>query len=408
MKTKNLFFVFLVAVVLASSFVMAAEIASDISVEANDNLVGSKTIGITAGKTLDLSVSFTSVTNEKDVTVKAWIDGYRDEIEQETERFDVSANRTYTEKLSLAIPGDLNISDDFKLIVRIASKNKEDQQRYQLTIQRPSYDIEILSTEFVREVKDGDNLQVNVVVKNRGSHKVEDTYIKARISELGIEKKVYAGDLVSVDCEENCDKEDAVEKTLVLEIPKGTKSGKYAMTIEAYNDDSSSTVTQDVTVKGAEAAGKVEVLTPQLTKEVQVGSKEIYRIEIVNPTSETKVITISTPAALEKAGVKITSNPSVVTIPANSAESVEITVEATNQTTAGSYTVPITVGSDGETKEIGITANVVKVKAQPTGLSRPLFTLAIVLGILFVVLVAVLFTTMKKPEKLGEEETTYY
>jgi len=149
-------------------------------------------------------------------------------------------------------------------------------------------------------------------------------------------------------------------------------------------------------------------LTPQLTKEVQVGGKEIYRIEIVNPTSETKVITISTPAALEKAGVKITANPSVVTIPANSAESVEVEVEATNQTTAGSYTVPITVGTDGETKEIGITANVVKVKAQPSGLSRPLFTLAIVLGILFVVLVAVLFTTMKKPEKLGEEETTYY
>jgi uncharacterized membrane protein len=386
---------------------MASEISSDLTLKVNDDFVDSKTIGITAGETLDLQVAFKAITDESDVRVKAWIEGYRDEIEAETQRFDVITNRTYTKRLSLAIPLDLDIKEDYKLIIRIASKNKEDQQSYQLTIQRPSYDIEVLSTEFVREVKDGDNLQINVVVKNRGSHKVEDAYIKASIPELGVEKRVYAGDLVAVDCEE-CDKEDAVEKTLVLEIPKGTKSGTYDLSIEAYNDDSSYTVEREITVKGAEAEQKVEVLTPQLTKEVQVGGKEIYKIEIVNPTDETKIITITTPSALEKAGFKITATPSVVTIPANSAESVEVTVEATNETATGTYTVPIQVGTDETVKEVGITANVVKVKAQPSGLRRPLFTLAVVLGILFVVLVIVLFTTMKKPEKAGEEETAYY
>lgn len=410
MKTKNLFFVFLVAVtlVLASAHVMAAEIASDLTVKTNDEVIDSKTIGITAGETLSLDIAFKAITYEKDVRVKAWIEGYRDDIEAETQRFDVMTNRTYSKKLSLAIPLDLNISDDFKLIIRVSSMNKEDQQSYQLTIQRPSYTIEILSTEFVKEVKDGDNLQINVVLKNRGSHKVDDAYIKARISELGIEKKVYAGDLVATDCEE-CDKEDAVEKTVVLEIPKGTKSGTYALAIEAYNADSDYVVNKEITVKGTTATSKVEVLTPQLTQEIQIGTKVVYRIEIVNPTDETKIITITTPAALAKAGFKITANPSIVTVPANSAESVDVTVEAANDTATGSYTVPIQIGSDDETiKEVGITANVVKVKAQSTGLARPLLTLAIVLGILFVVLVVVLFTTMKKPEKAGEEETAYY
>jgi hypothetical protein len=222
MKTKNSFFVFVVAVsiVLASMTAMASEIASDVTLKVNGDFIDGKVVGITAGETLDLQVAFKAITDEQDVKVRAWIEGYRDDIEIETTRFDVIANRTYTKSFSIAVPLDLDIKDDYKLILRIAGKNKEDQQSYSLTIQRPSYDVEILSTEFVRTVKDGENVLINVVVKNRGSHKTEDLYLTAKISELGIQKKVYAGDLVAVDCEDDCDKEDAVEKTIVLQIPK--------------------------------------------------------------------------------------------------------------------------------------------------------------------------------------------
>ncbi len=408
MKTKQLFFVLVMAVfaLLLTSTVMA-DLASNIVVKVNNDAVDSKITGVTAGETLDLDVTFTAIIDEKDVRVKAWIEGYRDEVEVETSRFDVVNNRTYTRSLSLNLPLDLNVSEDYKLIVRIASKNREDQKSFQLTIQRPSYNIEILSADFVREIESGKDLLIDVVVKNRGGHKVDDNYITARIAELGISKRVYASDLVPIDCDD-CDFEDAVEKTVVLSIPKGTKSGTYDLEIVAENKDAEASVRKQLTIKGVEAQAPVEVLVRELSKEVTTGGIEIYKIEVLNPSNEAKVITIATPSALEKAGIKVKATPSVVTVPANSVEVVEVSVEAGKDTATGNYTVPISVGSDGQTKQVGVTANVVKVKSAPTTNRKALITTAVILGILLLVLVIVLFVTVKKPEKMGEEETAYY
>jgi hypothetical protein len=150
------------------------------------------------------------------------------------------------------------------------------------------------------------------------------------------------------------------------------------------------------------------VLATQLSKEVAIGGKETYRIEIFNPSDEAKTITIATPAALEKQGIKVTATPSVITVPADSSQVVDVQVEASNATAVGAYSVPLSINSEEETvKEVGITANVVKVKTTPST-ARPLLTLAVVLGIIFVVLLIVLFTTVRKPKEMGEEETAYY
>lgn len=408
MKTKQLFFVLVMAVfALLLTSTVKADLASDIVVKVNNDVVDSKITGVTAGETLDLDVTFRAIVDEKDVRVKAWIEGYRDEVEVETVRFDVVGNRTYTRSLSLKLPIDLNVSEDYKLIVRMASKNREDQKSFQLTIQRPSYNIEILSADFIREIEAGKDLLIDVVVKNRGGHKVDDNYITARIAELGISKKVYASDLVPIDCDK-CDFEDAVEKTVVLSIPKGTKSGTYDLEIVAENKDAEASVKKQLTIKGVETQAPVEVLVRELSKEVTAGGKEVYKIEVLNPSNEAKIITIATPSALEKAGITVKAEPSVVTVPANSVEIVEVSVEAGKDTATGNYTVPISVGSDGQTKQVGVTANVVKVKSALTTNKKALVTTAVVLGILLLVLVIVLFITVKKPEKIGEEETAYY
>jgi hypothetical protein len=408
--SKKLFFVFLFAVllVLTSFAVNAAELASDISVKVDNAVIDSKTIGVTAGKSLDVEVTFKAIVDEKDVVVRVWTEeGYKEDIIEKTERFDVYANRTYTKKLTLDLPIDFDVKEDSKLVVRVASKNRADEQSYQLTVQRPSYELEILSAEFVHEVEDGDALQINVVIKNRGSHKIDDTFLKASIPEIGLSKTVYAGDLVPVDCE-TCDQEDVVEEAVILQIPDGTKSGTYKLEIEAYNDDSTTALTDTVIVKGIEGKVEVEVLATQLSKEVAIGGKETYRIEIFNPSDEAKTITIATPAALEKQGIKVTATPSVITVPADSSQVVDVQVEASNATAVGAYSVPLSINSEEETvKEVGITANVVKVKTTPST-ARPLLTLAVVLGIIFVVLLIVLFTTVRKPKEMGEEETAYY
>jgi uncharacterized membrane protein len=407
---RNLFFVFLFAVlvVLTSVAVSAqAELAEFETIEVNDAVVDNGYTAMTAGETLDMRLTFTAVTDEKDVRVKTWIEGYRDEIEAETERFDVYENRTYTKTLSLNLPLDLEIEEDYKLIIRVASKNKEDQERVQLTIQRPSYELEILSVDYVKQVDAGDSLQMNVVVKNRGSHEIEDIYVKARISELSIEKRVYAGDLAPEDCEGNCDDEDAVEKTIILSIPEGTASGEYEIEVKAYNDDTTVSTRDSIIVKGVEVTEEVEVLSEELTKDVEAGSTETYKIEILNPSDETKVITITTPSGIEE-GINVKVTPEVISVPAESSQEVELEVETTKDLTSGTYTIPVEISSDEKViKQVGITANVVRVKPK-VGLRRPLFTSAVVLAIILIVLLIVLFTTVRKPSTPGEEETAYY
>lgn len=414
--SKNILLGFLFAILLvsASFAVSAAELASNVSVRVDNTVVDSETISVTAGQSFDVEVSFTAVVDNEDVVVKVWTEeGYKEEILEKSGRFDVVSGRTYTKKLTIALPVDFDVAEDSKLVVRIAGKNKADEQDYQLTVQRPAYELEILSASFVREVKAGDTLQINAVIKNRGSKKVDDNFVKARISELGLtSREVYAGDLVAVDCNDDednhCDKEDAVEKTVSITIPKGTESGTYKVVIEAYNDESTASVSDSVIVKGVDEQVSMEVLATQLNKEVAIGGKETYRIEIFNPSNEAKTVTITTPAALEAQGVKVTATPSVITVPADSSQVVEVQVEASGETTTGSYSVPLTVTSaeDDTTKEVGITANVVKAKSAST--AKPALTLSVVLGIVFVVLMIVLFVTVRKPKEMGEEETAYY
>jgi uncharacterized membrane protein len=385
-------------------------LASDISVKVDNTVIDSKTIGVTAGESFDVEVTFKAVVDENDVVVKVWTEeGYREDITDKTERFDVVAGATYTEKLTLDLPIDFDVKEDSKLVVRIASKNRADEQSYQLKVQRTSYELEIISAGFVREIESGETLQIDVVVKNRGGHESEDTFVKARIPELGlVSREFYVGDLVPVDCEDDCDKEDTVEKTVTINVPEGTESGTYKLEIAAYNGDAETTLTDSIVVKGVEAKAEVEVLATQLSKEVATGGQEVYRIEIFNPSNEAKTITIATPAALEKQGIKVTATPAVITVPADSSQVVEVQVEADKQTAVGSYSVPLSISSDDKTvKEVGITANVVKFKAG-TSTARPLLTLAVVLGIVFVVLLVVLFTTVRKPKEMGEEETAYY
>ncbi|MBI4895504.1 MAG: hypothetical protein HY831_03350 [Candidatus Aenigmarchaeota archaeon] len=410
-------FVFLIALftLVLTGIASAAEITvGDMTVKVNGQVLDGGTLSVPTGSSFVIETVFTAVTDESDVRVKAWIEGYKSDIYKETERFDVINGTRYVKWLSLTLPGDIDATDDYKLIVRVSSRDKEDQKSYTLTVQRPSYKLEILSMEYVREVEAGDNLAVSVVVKNRGAHDVEDVYVTVAIPELGIQKRVYAGDLVPVD---NDDEENAVEKTVVLAVPSNAKSGTYTLEAKVTNEGEEDKVTDTVTVKGTIAESTIEVAASQLTKEVTIGSSQVYRIEIVNPTDEVKVITIGTPASLEAQGVKVTATPSVVKIQPNSAETVEVSVQASDATTVGEYNLPVKIsegtGSDKVTKEVGITANVVKASGQGILGGNKIAVSTVILAIIFVVLLIVLFVSLGKRKEVVTtpgtgEDTTYY
>lgn len=419
---KKILLIFAIFIaVLTLVLVSAQEIASNIAVKVNNELVENETVAVFAGESLDISVTFKAVVDEQDVRVSAWIDGYRKKIEDETERFDVITDRTYTKRLKLELPSDMKATDEYSLVVRVASNDKADEAEYKLTLQRQSYRLEILSVEYVREVKAGDNLGVNVVVKNRGSHNIDDIYVEARIPELGLEKRVYAGDLAPYDCKDNCSKEDAVEKTVLLAIPSDVKSGTYKLEIEASDEDESAIVEKSVNVKGKETAkGGIEVLTPQTLADIQTGKIGEYTLTLLNLGNEPQTVTIST--GISPAGLKVTANPPILVIPANEAKDVKIKVETAETTQTGRYTVPLSItGENNEpVKEVGITANVIKAPTTKGGAST-LGIITFVLVIIFVVLAVTLVTTLRRKktgmgtpaEEIGEtgtvgEETAYY
>ena len=412
-------FIFLIAVLtlVLPALISAAELANNMTVKVNGQLLDGNSLSVSPTDSLTIETVFIGHDNESDVRVKAWVEGYKEDIYKETDRFDVIQGKRYVKWLSLKLPSDMNGTDEYKLIVRVSSKDKEDQQNYVLTVQKPSYKLEILSMEYVREVKAGNNLAVSVVVKNRGAHEIEDVYITVSVPQLGIEKRVYAGDLVPVDTSE---KENAVEKTVVLAIPSDAKAGTYTIEAKATNEGEEGIVTDTLTVKGTVEEAKVEVVTSQLSKEVSVGGAQIYRIEIINPTDEVKVITIGTPAALGAQGIKVTATPSVVKIQPNSAETVEVKVETSNQTTTGQYNLPVKISEGSGTeqviaKEVGITANVVKTPSGTSTTSKVAVS-TVILAIIFVVLLVVLFVSLGRRKEApaasstgtGSEEPAYY
>ena len=390
-------FAFVLAFVLLATPVNAAELADNVTVKIDGEVLDAAiTNGVFVSDYIEVDVTFVSVVNESDVRVKAWIDGYRDEVEEETERFDVIAGRKYTKELKLKLPSDMD-SDEYVLVVRIAGKNKADELEYALTVQRKSYMIEILSVEYVKSVKAGESFGIDVVVKNRGSQKIEDVYIKARLPELGIERRVYAGDLTPYD-EEN--KEDAVEKSVIIQIPEDAKSGTYELVIEAYNDDAKQSIEKELEIEGKEVtSGGVEVITPETMKLIEAGETGEYVITLLNLGNEEETVTI---AGGVKGTINITADPAVVTLQPNEAKDVKVKVETTNTTTTGNYTVPLKItGEDSEPiKELGITANVIKSTEKG---ARPAAILTVVLLVVIVVL-AIAFTTTIKKKRAGQEQ----
>jgi len=260
MTNKKLWFsfaVFLVAI-LAVQFVLAADL--DVAIDdvvVNDvslNSVGSEGLVGYPGETVPIRVKFTSNEDLEDVKVKLWVEGYRDDIIVSTDRFDILNDTTYIKRFSLTLPTarDLNDLDEaLTLHVMISSKTKDLEKEYTIHMQKDSYEFNVLSVESASKVIAGDILAIDVVLKNQGTHELEDAFVIARIPELGVQRKVYFGDLTSNDdCEDFCNKQDARERRVYLAIPSDVESGEYELEVVAYNYDNSETVRKLVSITG--------------------------------------------------------------------------------------------------------------------------------------------------------------
>lgn len=243
------------AIILTLNAVIASEVDATINdVEVNDiSLMGSTAAGFVSNN-VPVQVEFTSNADLEDVRVKVYIEGYKDEISATTSRFNTFNGSTYIERFSLELPSSMDLDtnpEGLTLFVRISAKGQDAlEKEYSIKMQRDTYALEFLSIDADEKVAAGSVLALDIVIKNNGNDRLDDTYVKASIPELGISQRVYFGDIQSVSDENYDNIRDSLNKRIYLAIPADAVSGVYNIQVEAYNYDAIVTANKKVMVSG--------------------------------------------------------------------------------------------------------------------------------------------------------------
>lgn len=350
-------------------------------------------VSVVAGEDLTVKVYFTSIVNDTDVVVEATVDGEKVSFDAQTPVFDVEKNSQYRKVLVLKVPYELKdeVSDELTLSIEIDGKNhKTVIPDITLKVQRPSYNVDVKSVTTPSTITAGQEFPVEIVLKNVGYNDLDDVYVSARISEIGVTQgPKWFGDLVSLEnCDDDCDEEDTVLGTLYLNVPYNVKPGVYELEVLVQNDDLSVVKTKQIVVSN-DFSDNILVTTAK--QSVAVGEEASYSLLIVNPTDNVKVYKIVVD------GNVLSASQSVAAVPSGSSATVEISGSADK---AGKYNFNVYV-FDGETlvKTIPL-----ELEVEGNSSSSTIVVLTIVLAIIFLVLLVVLIVLLsKKPEKTTED-----
>ncbi len=278
MKQKPILvsFIALFAIILVLSTVSAFEYSDDFSgtdcdeenfvciyeIEVNDISIGNYAGEVS--EFVPIVVKFHAAddfgNNEEDVItdvrVKVYIEGYRDEISDSTERFHIVEGKNYIKRFSLELPSSMDLDDpteDLRLLVRVSAKGEESVEYfYNISMQRELYNLGLLSFEAPDTVTAGSVIAIDVVLHNTGSERLDDTYVRVSIPGV-VERTVYFGDIAS-DIDVDYDQiRDTINKRIYLSIPSDAISGIYNLEVEAYNYDSDVMAKKQIVLSGVEA-----------------------------------------------------------------------------------------------------------------------------------------------------------
>jgi len=397
MNKKNLMVSFvataiaLFLIATASAYTVTGDLTTAESVKIDGMVVtATSEIGVIAGDSIVVQVFFNSLQDATDVRVKAEIEGDKLDVDARTNSFDVETNKTYMKTLKIQVPFELkeDLSEDFTLNVKVWNGDfKSEWEDIVLRVQRPSYNPVIKSISTTSNIEAGDVIPVDIVIKNVGYNDLDDLYVTASISELGIEKTSYFGDLTPLedgDCTSdticnawgtpNEDDSDTASGRIFLKIPFEVEAGIYTLEIKVTNDD--------VTFEKV----KQIVIENDFATNVFASGNDLW---IVNPTNKVAGYKIIP----ESAGV----SESVVFVPAGSSKVIKVSPEGEARvnifTMNGELVSTITFDS----------------KIESDSVSNSVVILTVILVIVFLVLLIVLIVLItKKPEKTDEFGESYY
>ncbi|MBI5804331.1 hypothetical protein HY450_03745 [Candidatus Pacearchaeota archaeon] len=411
MKQKNLWILlvsFIALAVFATQSVSAFGTIAAVEVNGVDALNGNLDFANFAGERVPVLVRFDATAPAEDVRIKAWISG-ESQNAVVTERFDVINGSTYVRILEVEVPFDLDDPDEprnLEIVVESAKNGIADQESIDFTIERASYVVEVLSVNFLPEVKAGETLPVDIVLKNRGRQFAEDTFVDVKIPELGIETRVYFGDLSPIDQGGNApDKEDAVERRAFLKLPVNTKAGLYTLEIEAFNSDAITQLERKVLVSSA--GSEAEVFPSSTSQTFAVGEIGEYKLTVVNKGTTIGVYNIVVDSG---SNIDVSLSESVIVVPAGSSRTFSVFADSSN---TGSNTFSVSILSQ-EGEVVGQETLIANVEGEGKSTANATagnttILLTIILAIIFIVLLVVLIVLLtRKPETKEEFGESYY
>lgn len=404
--------VFLIALMFASLFAiipMHSALGDDINstyVYLNGHYVDQNIdFSVERGSTLGIKVFFTAGSDINDVRAKAWIDGYRTSIEDQTERFDILAGRTYSKYLYLKVPNDID-DGTYTLHVLITSKQALtgiNSQELTLTVQKQSYKVDVLAVNLAlpSEVNAGNKLTAEVVVKNMGNHKINDVFVEASIPELGLSRKIYAGDLYSYD---NSYESDTKKLLVSFTIPETAETGTYSLKVNAYDEDVKAEATQYFNVIGKQAKEETELVAQDANLEAKAGKTVNYKLIVANLGTETKTYTV------EIEGLKGWANynvePKVFVLSKDQSKEINLKVSVNNNAIEANHIFSVKLKeNDNVVKTLNLGLDVTTTNTETAQFS--LWIAVILLAIVVIVLAIVLATTAKTKKEVKSEEVYY-
>ena len=398
--------IFALAIVFIQSASAAFASIDHVEVNGVQATIGSTStidLGTFTGDNLPVRVTFTANANANDTRIKVWLSGEKDNAVS-SDRFDTVSGSTYSRLVSVNVPSYItDLTEPMKLEVSIENRESgvTDQAEISLTAQRESYVLTVLDANLATKASAGDAMPVDIVLKNTGSHLAEDTFVTVRIPALGVEQRAYFGDLSATD-QSNPDMSDAVERRMLVNVPKTAPAGVYTVEVEAYNADSDAKVTKKVSIVGA--SDDTDVISTSQSKAFAAGDTQSYSLTLVNSGNKIRVYEL-VPESSDSLTVSL--DEPVVALSAGTSKTVKMDVKADK---AGKYEFAVNVYANGElVKKEAFTADVVKGSSTSLGGSNTTVLLTVVLAIIFVVLLVVLIVLLtRKPQKTEEFGESYY
>jgi hypothetical protein len=402
MNKKNLmvFFLTLASILLVVSNVAATqEIVIIDSVKIADIYTNGNDVSVIAGETINVKVFFTALVTTADVKVKLDLEGEKIEAEATSVPFNIEEGKKYAKTLTLKIPYELQdeVSEDAVLDIKIWNKDfRTENSDINVRVQRPSYNAEIMSISSTQTVEAGELYQIDIVLKNNGYNDLDNLYVTAKISSLGVERTVYFGDLVSIKDKHD---DDTEARRFYLQIPFEAKAGMYTLEVEASNNDMIASESKQIIIKNEFSSN---ILVDKTRKAVAVGEDAEFELVVANPSNKLRVFRIVTESDSD---LTTSSNMQLVTVPAGSTKTITITAHPNSE---GEFSFDVSVFAGENIVEVTTLSVYASGKASSND-SNSVVALTIILGIIFLVLLGILFVLLrKKPVKTEEFGESYY